>query len=109
MNLSDHRKESKRRESLRQKEFFAVLHKMACVTLKRPIDVLGSPHVEQQPLTKRKRCGPLLFPTTPPSTGKKRLKRLLDLDDMPVSPSSEKSISKPPSQFLTVTPPMETG
>ncbi len=81
---------------------------MACVTLKRPIDVLGSPHVEQQPLTKRKRCGPSLFPSTPPSTGKKRLKRLLDLEDMPVSPPSD-SIRKPVSHFLCVTPPLQTG
>ena len=81
---------------------------MACVTLKRPIDVLGSPHVEQQPLTKRKRCGPPLFPSTPPSTGKKRLKRLLDLDDMPVSPPPD-STRRPASHFLTVTPPLHTG
>ena len=78
---------------------------MACVTLKRPIDVLGSPHLEQQPLPKRKRCGPPLFPLTPsPSRGLKRAKRLLELDEPNGSP-----VAKPPSPFLAATPPLQTG
>ena len=80
---------------------------MACVTLKRPIDVLGSPHMEQQPLTKRKRCGPPLFPSTPPSAGKKRLKRMLDMDEQPCSPPDFKR--KVASPFLSATPPIHTG
>ena len=87
--------------------------KMACVTLKRPVDVLGSPHMEQQPLSKRKRCGPPLFPSTPspstsPSRGFKRVKRMLEIDDQPVSPSSYGS-KRTISPFLSVTPPIHTG
>ncbi len=42
---------------------------MACVTLKRPVEVLGSPHMmEHEPMVKRRRCGMSLFPTTPPGT-----------------------------------------
>ena len=85
---------------------------MACVTLKRPVDVLGSPHMEQQPLTKRKRCGPPLFPSTPspsasPSRGLKRVKRMLEMDDQPLSPipGSARTVS----QFLSATPPLQTG
>lgn len=104
---------------------------MACVTLKRPIDVLGSPHmVEHEPLAKRKRCGPSLFPTTPPGSrfshgaslgvrpshsvppsmnfgrGLKRVKRKLDIDDHYSSP-----ISSPPSAspFLSAVQPIQTG
>ena len=85
---------------------------MACVTLKRPVDVLGSPHVEQQPLAKRKRCGPPLFPSTSspsasPSRSLKRAKRMLEMDDQPVSPRFEPSRSV--SQFLPATPPLHTG
>lgn len=42
--------------------------KMA-LTLKRPIEALGSPHLmehEPGPMVKRRRCGMSLFPTTPP-------------------------------------------
>ena len=85
---------------------------MACVTLKRPVDVLGSPHMDQQPLTKRKRCGPLLFPSTPspsasPSRGLKRVKRMLEMDDQPLSPMS--GSARAVSQFLSATPPFQTG
>ena len=85
---------------------------MACVTLKRPVDVLGSPHMDQQPLTKRKRCGPLLFPSTPspsasPSRGLKRVKRMLEMDDQPLSPMS--GSARAVSQFLSATPPLQTG
>lgn len=83
---------------------------MACVTLKRPVDVLGSPHVEQQPLPKRKRCGPPLFPSTPPSEsspGKKKRKRFLEAEDMPISPpANTKQLESP---FLQATPPLYTG
>ena len=42
---------------------------MACVTLKRPLEVLGSPHMmEHEPMAK-KRCGVSLFQTTPPGSG----------------------------------------
>lgn len=104
---------------------------MACVTLKRPIDVLGSPHMmEHEPLAKRKRCGPSLFPTTPPGSrfkretglsvrpphsvphsmnfgrGLKRAKRKLDIDDNYSSP-----VSSPPSSspFLSAVQPIQTG
>lgn len=47
---------------------------MACVTLKRPVEVLGSPHrMESEPMVKRRRCGMSLFPTTPPGTGTERI------------------------------------
>ena len=82
---------------------------MACVTLKRPIDVLGSPHLaEIQPLAKRKRCGPPLFATTPsPNRGVKRAKRRLDPDDA-YSPNSGPS-SPVRSPFLGAVPPTEPG
>ena len=81
---------------------------MACVTLKRPIEVLGSPHLsEHQPLAKRKRCGPPLFPTTPSSPrGVKRAKRKLDVDDHYSSPVSSNTTSSP---FLSATPPINSG
>ena len=48
--------------------------KMACVTMKRPIEMLGSPHLmELEPTAKRRRCGMSLFPTTPPGTSSKHL------------------------------------
>ena len=82
---------------------------MACVTLKRPIDVLGSPHLSEiQPLAKRKRCGPPLFATTPsPNRGVKRAKRRLDVDDA-YSPNSGPS-SPVRSPFLGAVPPTEPG
>lgn len=82
---------------------------MACVTLKRPVEVLGSPHlVDHQPLAKRKRCGPPLFPTTPsPPRGIKRAKRKLEVDDHYSSPSINSSAAVSP--FLRATPPLETG
>ena len=47
---------------------------MACVTLKRPVEVLGSPHrMESEPMIKRRRCGMSMFPTTPPGTSTQRL------------------------------------
>ena len=81
---------------------------MACVTLKRPIELLGSPHlVEHQPLAKRKRCGPPLFQTTPsPNRGVKRAKRKLDNDDHYSSPSSS---AAPVSQFLGTASPINSG
>lgn len=103
---------------------------MACVTLKRPVEVLGSPHaVEHEPMAKRKRCGPSLFPTTPPSSchrfhesesfrghshygspmssiGIKRAKRKLDVDDHYSSPSTPRNTVSP---FLSATPPLQTG
>lgn len=84
-------------------------HAMACVTLKRPIDVLGSPHLaEIQPLAKRKRCGPPLFATTPsPSRGVKRAKRRLDVDDT-YSPNSGPT-SPAPSPFLGAISPTDPG
>lgn len=84
-------------------------HAMACVTLKRPIDVLGSPHLaEIQPLAKRKRCGPPIFATTPsPSRGIKRAKRRLDVDDA-YSPNSGPA-SPAPSPFQRAISPTDPG
>lgn len=103
---------------------------MACVTMKRPVEVLGSPHaVENEPMSKRQRCGPSLFPTTPPSCnltqdsdsfrgnfhygspvsinrGIKRAKRKLDVDDHYSSPSNSRN---PLSPFLGATPQLQTG
>ena len=83
---------------------------MACVTLKRPIDVLGSPHLaEIQPLAKRKRCGPPLFATTPsPNRGVKRAKRRLEADDA-YTPNSSRPTSPVSSPFLGAIPPTEPG
>lgn len=39
---------------------------MACVTLKRPVDALGSPHLMEHEPTVKRRCGMSMFPTTPP-------------------------------------------
>ena len=82
---------------------------MACVTMKRPIDVLGSPHLaEIQPLAKRKRCGPPLFTTTPsPSRGVKRAKRRLEVDDT-YSPNSGPP-SPVQSPFHAAVQPTEPG
>lgn len=86
--------------------------KMACVTLKRPIDVLGSPHLaEHQPMAKRKRCGPSLFPTTPPCSpsrglGVKRIKRRLEVDDHYSPPSTSSTTVSP---FANAAPPIQTG
>lgn len=41
---------------------------MACVTLKRPIEALGSPHLMEHEPTVKRRCGMSMFPTTPPGT-----------------------------------------
>jgi hypothetical protein len=82
---------------------------MACVTLKRPIDVLGSPHLaEIAPLAKRKRCGPPLFaatPSSPAGRGVKRAKRRLDVDEA-YSPNSGPA-SPVPSPFVGAVPPVE--
>lgn len=112
--------------------------KMACVTLKRPVDVLGSPHLmESEPTVKRRRCGMSLFPTTPPGPSSERFS-----SDHPqcgrsspgltrhhvacTSPMSVKGVkrakrkldidhysvppsSPPMSPFLSATPPIETG
>lgn len=106
--------------------------KMTCVTLKRPIEVLGSPHMmEHEPMAKRKRCGASFFPTTPPgsrfgrggvsspsspysgslgaSTNRsaKRAKRRLEIDDRDSLPGAN---SPPPlSSFLSVTPALSSG
>ena len=85
---------------------------MACVTLKRPVGVLGSPHVEQEPSTKRRRCGPSLIPSTPPSgnsPGKsyKRRKRILEVEDMPVSPPAPQTRQSLSPFFLNT--PQNTG
>ncbi len=99
---------------------------MACVTLKRPVDVLGSPHtVEHEPVAKRKRCGASFFPTTPPgsshrggdgyrglshygsplsSRSVKRPKRKLEVDE-----ESGSSTTNTVSPFLSATPPLPTG
>ncbi|XP_064404164.1 akirin-2-like [Halichondria panicea] len=98
---------------------------MACVTLKRPIDVLGSPHaVEHEPVSKRKRCGPSFFPTTPPGSSHrgdgyrgfshygspmssrvvKRVKRKLEVDE-----ESGPSTTGTVSPFIHATPPLPTG
>ena len=105
---------------------------MTCVTLKRPIEVLGSPHMmEHEPMAKRKRCGASFFPTTPPgsrfgrggvsspsspysgslgaSTNRsaKRAKRRLEIDDRDSLPGAN---SPPPlSSFLSVTPALSSG
>lgn len=106
---------------------------MTCVTLKRPIEVLGSPHMmEHEPMAKRKRCGASFFPTTPPgsrfgrggisspssplssyasgggvSRSAKRAKRRLDVDDRDSLPGAN---SPPPiSSFLNATPPLSPG
>ena len=85
---------------------------MACVTLKRPIEVLGSPHLgEHQPMAKRKRCGPSLFPTTPPCSPSrgisvKRAKRRLEVDDHYSPPTTSSALSSP---FISAAPPIQTG
>jgi hypothetical protein len=82
---------------------------MACVTLKRPIDVLGSPHLSEiQPLAKRKRCGPPLFAATPSPggcRGVKRAKRRLEADEA-YSPNSGRT-SPVQSPFTGAVSPME--
>lgn len=113
--------------------------RMACVTLKRPVEVLGSPHrMESEPIVKRRRCGMSLFPTTPPGTGVERLgsdhsqsgrvspalSRHHSLCASPLSANrgnkrakrkldvDEYSLSptvQPVSPFLHATPPVETG
>ena len=106
--------------------------KMTCVTLKRPIEVLGSPHMmEHEPMAKRKRCGASFFPTTPPgsrfgrgglgsptspysgsvggvmSRSTKRAKRRLEIDDRDSLPGAN---SPPPvSSFLNATPALSPG
>lgn len=105
---------------------------MTCVTLKRPIEVLGSPHMmEHEPMAKRKRCGASFFPTTPPGSrfgrggisspssplssyadggmarSTKRAKRRLEVDERDSLPSAN---SPPPlSAFLNATPAMSRG
>ena len=105
---------------------------MTCVTLKRPIEVLGSPHMmEHEPMAKRKRCGASFFPTTPPgsrfgrggigspsspfsasvggamSRSTKRAKRRLDIEDRD---SLSGGNSPPPaSSFLNATPALSPG
>lgn len=105
---------------------------MTCVTLKRPIDVLGSPHMmEHEPMAKRKRCGASFFPTTPPGSrfgratigspssplnsclsggmakSTKRAKRRLDVDDRDSLPGAN---SPPPiSAFLNATQALSPG
>lgn len=105
---------------------------MTCVTLKRPIEVLGSPHMmEHEPMAKRKRCGASFFPTTPPgsrfgrggvgspsspysgsvggpvSRSAKRAKRRLEIDDRDSLPGAN---SPPPvSSFLNATPTLSPG
>lgn len=107
---------------------------MTCVTLKRPIEVLGSPHMmEHEPMAKRKRCGASFFPTTPPGSrfgrsglgspsspfsgsvgghgamnrSAKRAKRRLEIDDRDSLPGAD---SPPPvSSFLNATPVLSPG
>lgn len=105
---------------------------MTCVTLKRPVEVLGSPHMmEHEPMAKRKRCGASFFPTTPPgsrfglggmaspsspvsgtlgggiSRSAKRAKRRLEIDDRDSLPGAN---SPPPiSSFLNATTPLSAG
>ena len=81
---------------------------MACVTLKRPFEVLnGSPQHHESPLAKRKRCGPPLQTSLPPSPAKvKRFKRMIEFEDeVPDSRSS----SQVPSPFIKATPPLDSG
>ena len=105
---------------------------MTCVTLKRPIEVLGSPHMmEHEPMAKRKRCGASFFPTTPPgsrfgrggigspssplssnfasgvSRSAKRAKRRLEIDERDALPGTN---SPPPiSAFLNATSTLSPG
>ena len=83
---------------------------MACVTIKRPLEMLGSPHLmEHQPLAKRKRCGPPLFQTAhSPNRGVKRAKRKLEMDDHYSSPTRSSGVASP-SPFLNAVTPLETG
>ena len=84
--------------------------------------------MEHEPVAKRKRCGPSLFPTTPPGTSPrvdaagsgfrglshygsplssrsvKRAKRKLDVDEQCGSTSINNV-----SPFLSATPPLPTG
>ena len=80
----------------------------ACVvTLKRPLDVMShSPPYDHEPLSKRRRCGPPLFPTTP--TRAKRAKRMLDLED-DVSPYTSPARGNTPCPFRSATAPLDTG
>ena len=100
-----------RNKSVRPTVGWLLVQTMACVTLKRPIDVLGSPHLaEIQPLAKRKRCGPPLFaatPTSPASRGVKRAKRRLDVDEA-YSPNSGPA-SPVQSPFAGAVPPVDPG
>ena len=75
----------------------------ACVTLKRPLDV--SPY-DHEPLSKRRRCGPPLFQTTPTRT--KRAKRMLDVEEDAV-PYSKPTRFVTQSPFRSATTPLDTG
>ncbi|XP_019851260.1 PREDICTED: akirin-2-like isoform X2 [Amphimedon queenslandica] len=69
---------------------------MACVTLKRPLEVMGSPHMETSP---KRRCGIPLISSTPPSrTSFKKRKRMLETENKPAP------VSTPSSPFIASTP-----
>ena len=73
----------------------------ACVTLKRQLDV--SPY-DHEPLSKRRRCGPPLFQTTPTRT--KRAKRMLETEeDVLPYPKPTRLLSP----FCSATAPLDTG
>ena len=60
-------------------------------------------------MAKRKRCGPSLFPTTPPCSpsrgiGVKRAKRRLEVDDHYSPPSTSSALSP----FINAAPPIQT-
>lgn len=83
---------------------------MACMTLKRPFEVLkGSPvHGDHDsPLAKRKRCGPPLQPSLPASPARvKRLKRMLEFEE---EAASAQWTSPSASPFGKVLSPIDSG
>lgn len=76
---------------------------MACVTLKRPVEVLGNPHNIEQQSSPKRRCGISLIPSTPPSGSSrnafKKRKRCLESDPKPSNSSTPMS-----SSFITCSP-----
>ena len=83
---------------------------MACMTLKRPFEVLkGSPvHGDHDsPLAKRKRCGPPLQPSLPASPARvKRFKRMLEFEE---EAASAQWTSPSASPFAKVLSPIDSG